>query len=276
MWSKNLAIICGETTRTKDWEVHLTCYDRKVALDSKQCNDTCRSDVMALHCTNTSDPYCGTYIYEPGGILDYRCSSTRGGRQSTVSFTHDGQLDAGFSTQTFEVTKDKTSPPSTSVTTTYSHTIPASSFPSSTSTSASLPSSSDQKNLGAIIGGAVGGFVAVSLVALAVFWTIRKSRNKKSRQSFQGDSLEHEGGKTGTQIDWRSSTTTAVGWPNSVSPQIGTGQPTSPSALSETSQGIMPMRPQMTHEMSGESVQSPPHELADSRIYELGSGTADR
>ncbi|CEF76532.1 unnamed protein product [Fusarium graminearum] len=195
----------------------------------------------------------------------------------TASFTFSGQINARLKTSPIYIGASESQDTAVSETATASSTTPYSSSPASTSSPSSRPSSSDQTNLGAIIGGAVGGFVAISLVALAIFWTIRKSRNKKGHQSMQVDPLDHSGGKTEAQTDWRSSTATALSWPTSASPQTGTGQPTSPSALSETSQGIMsPMRPQMTHEMSGESVQSPPYELADSRIYEIGSDSTDR
>ncbi|KAG8671069.1 hypothetical protein FPOAC1_004306 [Fusarium poae] len=171
---------------------------------------------------------------------------------------------------------DSESSPNLATSTHTSQTSPLS-LPSSTSPSSSPPSSSGSTNLGAIIGGAVGGFTAISLVALAIFWIMRQSRNKNNGKSIQDDGVEHNGGEPGTQVDWRSSTTTAFTWPSSASPQTGTGQPTSPSALSETSQGILtPMRPRMTHEMSGESVQPQAHELEHNRIYEMGSGSNER
>lgn len=225
--------------------------------------------------TNATAPYCITYAF-PSGVRYFDCSESPTDIL-TASFTFSGQINARLKTSPIYIGASESQDTAVSETATASSTTPYSSSPASTSSPSSRPSSSDQTNLGAIIGGAVGGFVAISLVALAIFWTIRKSRNKKGHQSMQVDPLDHSGGKTEAQTDWRSSTATALSWPTSASPQTGTGQPTSPSALSETSQGIMsPMRPQMTHEMSGESVQSPPYELADSRIYEIGSDSTDR
>ncbi|QPC69480.1 hypothetical protein HYE68_000232 [Fusarium pseudograminearum] len=275
MWVTSRAIICGEEGDANNWKRYNRCHDSSYALDPSRCANTCVKNKFNLLCTNATAPYCVTYAF-PSGVSYFECSESST-ELLTASFTFSGQINARLKTSTIYIGPSDSQDTASTETPTVSSTAPYSSSPTSTSSSSSPPSSSNQINLGAIIGGAVGGFVAISLVALAIFWTIRKSRNEKGRQSMQVDPLDHSGGKTEAQIDWRSSTATALSWPTSASPQTGTGQPTSPSALSETSQGIMsPMRPQMTHEMSGESVQSPPHELADSRIYELGSGSTDR
>ncbi|CEI60378.1 unnamed protein product [Fusarium venenatum] len=277
MWMKAIGIICGKFDESDDWVVHQQCYDLEMATDPSFCDEACAADTLALHCTNASIPFCATYIFSPDGITDFRCLSTRPTRQLTASFTYIGQNDAKFITTALRPDQSYSETSPTLATPTHSSPTSSLSLPSSTSPSTSPPSSSGSTNLGAIIGGAIGGFTALSLVALATIWIMRQSRNKKNRQSMQGDFVEHDDGKPGTQVDWRSSTMTAVSWPNSALPHTGTGQPTSPSALSETSQGILtPMRPQMTHEMSGESVQPERHELGDSGIYEMGNGSNER
>ncbi|WXC44750.1 hypothetical protein QX201_004486 [Fusarium graminearum] len=275
MWITSRAIFCGEEGDANNRKLYNRCHDSSYALDPSRCDDTCLKNKFNLLCTNATAPYCITYAF-PSGVSYFDCSESPTDLL-TASFTFSGQINARLKTSTIYIGTSESQDTAVSETATASSTTPYSSSPASTSSPSSRPSSSDQTNLGAIIGGAVGGFVAISLVALAIFWTIRKSRNEKGHQSMQVDPLDHSGGKTEAQTDWRSSTATALSWPTSASPQTGTGQPTSPSALSETSQGIMsPMRPQMTHEMSGESVQSPPYELADSRIYEIGSDSTDR
>jgi hypothetical protein len=284
MWGDS-GFICGDINDEARWDIRNACYDQEAATNPKSCDDTCVSNKFRLHCTNESAPYCATYLFSPISNSYFVCTSTSLTRILTASLTFVKQLNRQFDTTTLTSTFTTTISGDTSdtqlpppITTTSSPSItPTSSLSSSTAPSTSPSPSSGQNNLGPIIGGAVGGFVAISLVALAVFWLVRQPRNTKARQSVHGHPSEHDTGKTEAQTDWRSSTATALSWPNSASLQTGTGLPTSPSALSETSQGMVsPMRQQLTHEMSGESVPRQAHELGDSRIYEMGSGPTAR
>jgi hypothetical protein len=72
------------------------------------------------------------------------------------------------------------------------------------------------------------------------------------------------------QSDWRSSTMTALSSPHSTSPQAWVDHPVSPSAQSDTSQGILPhMGQHLAYEMSGESVPPREQERRESRVYEM-------
>ncbi|KAG8671067.1 hypothetical protein FPOAC2_04387 [Fusarium poae] len=273
MWSPSLGVLCGDLAND-NFDIHVRCLDREMVLDQNICNDTCVDNPVYLLCSHKSAPYCGTYAF-PNGIQDFRCSSTPATRVSSVYFTYMGQENARFATTTYggeSVSETST----TESTTSSSSTIPPSS--SSSSSSSSNPPPSSQNNLGAIIGGAVGGFVALSLVIFGIVWFVRQSR-KKSRHSIPVNQMEQDPlsdpntGKTGptspAQSDWRDSTMTALSSPNSASPQAWMNQPVSPSAQSDTSQGMLPtMGQHLAYEMSGESAQ-PPHEMGDNRVYEM-------
>ncbi|EKJ70349.1 hypothetical protein FPSE_09566 [Fusarium pseudograminearum CS3096] len=240
---------------------------------------------LYLLCTNESAPYCGTYEF-PQGIEDYRCSSTPATRVSTASFTYIGQENANFVTTTLNVAESVSQSSSTESESTASNssTIPSStSPPSDTSPSKSPPSS--KSNLGAIIGGAVGGFAALSLVLFGIAWFLRQSR-KKNRQSIQVNPMEQDplsdpnigkpDPRSPVPSDWRGSTVTALSSPYSASPQVWMNHPMSPSAQSDMSQAMSPtLGEHLAYEMSGESAQ-PPHEMGDTRVYEMAGDNDHR
>ncbi|RGP67335.1 hypothetical protein FSPOR_6095 [Fusarium sporotrichioides] len=271
MWSSSLGILCGDLSTGKLPDIHLTCLDRDLALNTDLCNDICTSDSAYVLCTHKSAPYCATYAF-PHGIQDYRCSSTTASRVSSVFFTYIGQVDASFATTTIDlgasgsVTSASKTTASTSSTKPPSPTIPPNS------------SHSSQSNLGAIIGGAVGGFVAIALLIFGIVWFVRQSRKKRRHLTLVNPMEQNplsgpNAGKTGPASpdlsNWRDSTITAMSSPNSASPQTWMNHPVSPSAQSDTSQGIMPtMGQHLTHEMSGESAQ-PPYEMEDTRVCEM-------
>lgn len=232
--------------------------------------------------TEESAPYCATYLY-PDAIKDYRCSSTPATRVSSVDFTYRGQENAAFVTTLMplsgpRISSTKSTESSSSIDSSAS--ISASSFPST-----DLPSS--KNNLGAIIGGAIGGFAALSLVIIAIFWFVRQSRQKQHPPPTQVSQMEQAplsdsmGGKpvptSPVHSEWRGSMMTAFSSPHSASPQAWLHPPVSPSAQSDMSQGILPpMGNNLTHEMSGESVQPTPQEMGNSRVYEMAGDSSDR
>ncbi|CZS79823.1 unnamed protein product [Fusarium graminearum] len=285
MWAASVGIVCGDIDNDKSWDVHIHCLDREMALNPSLCNDTCVGNPLYLLCTNESAPYCGTYEF-PQGIEDYRCSSTPATRVSTASFTYIGQENANFVTTTLNVPESvsqSSSTESASVASS-SSTIPSSTSPPS-NTSPPKPPPSSQNNLGAIIGGAVGGFAALSLVLFGIAWFVRQSR-KKNRQSIPVNPMEQDplsdpnigkpDPRSPVPSDWRDSTMTALSSPNSASPQIWMNQPMSPSAQSDMSQGMSPTLGQhLAYEMSGESAQ-PPHEMGDTRLYEMAGDNHHR
>ncbi|KAF4335345.1 hypothetical protein FBEOM_10805 [Fusarium beomiforme] len=237
--------------------------------------------------TQESAAYCRTYAY-PDGIQDYRCVPTPETRVSSVSFTYKGQKNAGLVTATY------TNAPSEIVSTefVYSTTSSSPSTSSLPSSAPAPPSPSHNNNIAAIVGGAIGGFVALSLIFLAIFWFIRRSKEDGSPPAeklhspsqaapmVQTDltgtpSFNLNAGNLGSgssaQSEWRSSMMTfpcSAG--NSTSPQGWMNQPGSPGTQSATSQGIPQAVP---YEMSGDSIQTESHGVIGdptrSRVYEM-------
>ncbi|KAH7109181.1 hypothetical protein B0J13DRAFT_600656 [Dactylonectria estremocensis] len=247
MWVGSLGIICGVLEDSKNWEVHVRCVERKVALNTSLCNDTCASNIFYLRCTDVSAAYCRTYAY-PEGIQDYRCAPTPVARAQSVSFTYDGQIDAKFLTSTFTV-----------INSLISSTEPV----SSTVPPPASPPPPNHVNVGAIVGAVIGGCVAVSLMALTIFWFVRRRKTRPVQQvtpSMLVDPMEQvpptgtgpNDGKPGLNShvpsEWRDSMMTMLGsGSNPASPQHWMVQPVSPGGQSVASQGV----PQSeTHEMS--------------------------
>lgn len=206
-------------------------------------------------------------------------------RVSSVSFTYDGQNNADLITTTYTRTNSHIS----STEPVFS-TIPPPPPPSR------LPPP-NHHNVGAIIGGAIGGFVALSLIAFAIFWFVRRRKKDDTPPVQQLPSpmqvapmepapstgaapIDPNAGKTGpnspVQSEWRGSMMTV---PSSVSnpasPQGWMNQPVSPSVQSAASQGVPQPIPQqhVAHEMSGDSVRPQVYEMSGDpvqpQVYEM-------
>lgn len=138
------------------------------------------------------------YSYEDG-VKDYRCATASLSRAQEVSFTYDGQRGRRFTTLT--VAGDAAETPTSSSTSTSS-----TEEPEESETETETPTESDDitttitidpgrvtsekpvetedgksdgPNIGAIVGGSIGGFVALSLIVLGAVWLLR--RNKKNQ-----------------------------------------------------------------------------------------------
>ncbi|RKK81492.1 hypothetical protein BFJ68_g17626 [Fusarium oxysporum] len=181
--------------------------------------------------TEDSAAYCRTYAY-PDGIQDYRCVPTPETRVSSVSFTYDAQNNAGLVTATYSNSDSRI----VSTELVSSATSPSSSLaPQPSSKSLSAPPLSNH-NIGASIGGAIGGFVALSLVAFAIFWFVRRSKKDDTspvprlrlptqvapmeQAQLTGTApIDPNAGKTGpdspVQPEWRSQSTSSAGIPAS-------------------------------------------------------------
>ncbi|KAM6522683.1 hypothetical protein FALCPG4_012310 [Fusarium falciforme] len=186
-------IMCGSVA-------HVTCYNREQALNTELCNDVCQSNSFYLLCTERSSAYCAVYSYEDG-VKDYRCATASLSRAQGVSFTYDGQRGRSFTTLTVAGDAVETPTPSSTSTTTTEE-------PEESETETETPTESDDitttitvdpgratsagpveiehgksdgPNIGAIVGGSIGGFVALSLIVLGAIWLLR--RNKKNQTS---------------------------------------------------------------------------------------------
>ncbi|KAK2666376.1 hypothetical protein RAB80_018033 [Fusarium oxysporum f. sp. vasinfectum] len=295
MWMSSIALICGGLKEFDKWEYHLKCYEREATLNTDICNDICVSG-HTLRCTEDSAAYCRTYAY-PDGIHDYRCVPTPETRVSSVSFTYGAQKNAGLVTATYS----NSDPRIVSTELVDSATLPSSSFaPQPSSQSPSAPPLSNH-NIGAIIGGAIGGFVALSLVALAIFWFVRRSKKDDTspiprlrlptqvapmeQAQLTGTApIDPNAGKTGpdspVQSEWRSPTTTI---PSSASdpalPQGWVNQQGSPMVQSTASQGVpQPVPQHIAYEMSGDPAQPQTQEIVGHptrpRVYEMVGDSA--
>ncbi|KAH6885173.1 hypothetical protein B0T10DRAFT_539611 [Thelonectria olida] len=268
MWVSALGIICGVLEDSKNWEIYLRCLDRDAALNTNLCNDTCESNTFFLRCTEETAAYCRTYAYSQG-IQDYRCAPTPINRVQSVYFTYNGQNDAQFLTATYtDINSDMSSIEPVS------STIPP----------PPPPSPPNHVNIGAIIGGAIGGFVAVSLIAFTIFLFIRSRKTTPVQQVAPMEQAPPNGiasnaGKASpsspVQSEWRGSMMTVLGsGSNPSSPQAWMNQPVSPGGQSAASQGVpQPMFQPVTHERSGGPVQPQVYEMVGDythpRVYEL-------
>jgi predicted lipid-binding transport protein (Tim44 family) len=213
-------------------------------------------------------------------------------RASSVAFTYKDQKNAGLVTATY--TNSDSQIASTEFVS--STTSSSSSNASQPSSPPAPPSPPNRNNIGAIIGSAIGGFIALSLVFLAIFWFVRRSKEngtssaERLRSPSQVSPMEQTqltgtpsfnlivgkpGPNSSVQSGWRSSMMTSPSSAgNSASPQGWMNQPGSPGAQSTTSQGIPQFIPQaVPYEMSGDSVQTEAHGIHGdprrSRVYEM-------
>ncbi|KAH7187722.1 hypothetical protein DER44DRAFT_680270, partial [Fusarium oxysporum] len=163
-WVGEIGILCGPVLEDSDkWDYYLRCYERDQALDNGICNNICKF------------AHCLTYVY-PKGVKDYRCAPTRA--LQSVSFTVDTERPVQFITATVSL----------STATETSHTLTEIDIGPVTTT---VLESSHDSNLGAIIGGAVGGFAALLLIASTIFWFVRRSR-RDDHPGKAGPSKTHE------------------------------------------------------------------------------------
>ncbi|KAI7765614.1 hypothetical protein LZL87_014001 [Fusarium oxysporum] len=288
MWMKSIALICGPLNDYNKWEYHLMCYEREEALNTDICNDLCVSG-HTLRCTEESAAYCRTYDY-PDGVQDYRCVSTPETRASSVFFTYKNQKNAGLVTATYNNADSQavsTEFVSSTTSASSSNAAPSSSSPGPPSPS---PPSSSRNNIGAIIGAAIGGFVALSLVSLAIFRFVRRSKKDGAPQVAPMEQTQLNGTPpylnarkpdpgpgpgSSVQSEWRSSMITVpIFASNSASPQGWMNQSGSPGAQSSASQGISQLIPQsVPYEMSGDSLQTEGHSIirdpTRSQVYEM-------
>ncbi|RMJ02458.1 hypothetical protein BHE90_015170 [Fusarium euwallaceae] len=179
-------IMCGSMA-------HVTCYNREQALNTELCNDVCQSNSFYLLCTERSSAYCAVYSYEDG-VKDYRCATASLSKAQGVSFTYDGQR--GRELKTTTVAEDFGAP-TTSLTTeepeesetetetsTESEDITTTITVDPARTTSAAPVETDGKkdgpNIGAIVGGSIGGFVALSLIVLGAIWLFRRNKNNQT------------------------------------------------------------------------------------------------
>ncbi|KAL8286005.1 hypothetical protein RB597_002881 [Gaeumannomyces tritici] len=153
-----------------DQDMFLRCMDRVVALDTRSCDDTCRSNIQILKCTDTISPFCRTYLY-PDDVTGYTCHPNQLPTTRGVAFTWLDQPNRQLATVTVIAPAPRTSstPDSTSAT--------------SSADPTAKGGNSHNSNIPVIVGGLVGGLVVLILAAVAVFFIKKKYRAGKDTDS---------------------------------------------------------------------------------------------
>ncbi|KAF5009604.1 hypothetical protein FDECE_4209 [Fusarium decemcellulare] len=200
MWENdkyNLAF-CGE----EDFKT--SCIGQADAMDSDKCDDDCRRDPNIQFCTQDLRPYCFT-IYFPNGIMKYPCHTARGfssmnfpdGAENFGTSTLDVTIYAAETTEsaesTEESTEEATSTDKSSAKAKGSETD--SSGPTVTVVSAPEGDDSDDSdddngkhkgkktNIGAIVGGVLGGLAVIAIVGAIILLVRRRDKQKAQQQA---------------------------------------------------------------------------------------------
>ncbi|KAK0645243.1 hypothetical protein DIS24_g8084 [Lasiodiplodia hormozganensis] len=206
-----MAGCCAESYATCNW--YSTCYDSTQL--STACTDSaCRSDAMALRCTETASPRCARWTWPALGVADFACTyadddgdatPTAGPNNwTTIAVT---AVDTFFSEPTswsVNVTwapASALSAPRADVNSTTESSSSSTSGTEASSTSDSATTSTSTAgtggsgvSTGAIIGGVVGGVVGfVGLLAAAIMFCCLMRRRKQQQQGGQQEpSSAHE------------------------------------------------------------------------------------
>ncbi|KAF4969917.1 hypothetical protein FZEAL_10141 [Fusarium zealandicum] len=159
-----------------------TCVDYDNYFTSSKCNDGCKIDIYTLKCTQTSAQYCNTVSFD-GGIVDYWCNSLSISTAQKASTKYLGQTGKhSFS----ELALTSSSELSFAASVTGDAASDATSDPSATETNDTSDKDNEgsSTNVGAIVGGVVGGVGAIGLIGIAAFFLLRR-RSKKQPDPMQ-------------------------------------------------------------------------------------------
>ncbi|KAJ4229149.1 hypothetical protein NW759_003872 [Fusarium solani] len=178
-------------------EILTTCLDRIDATDTDICDDDCSWDDYILKCTESSSPYCAEWHF--GGITAWVCSDFR--TSETIYSTNDGQprefktvvfvdgtpsmtwVDAMFTPTTESTATDPSETFETTTTTTTEEL--------SETKTAPPPPPPPGLNVGAVVGGVVGGLAVISLTILGILYILRRNRRRDQSHSSLPESTAH-------------------------------------------------------------------------------------
>lgn len=124
-------------------------------------------------CTDTSYTYAGIMRTTYDGQPLSESWTTLNSEQASASF---GYVAAGQAPLSLL--------PTTSTSTTSTSSSSTTSSPSSPATSTTPPSPPEKAPLGAIVGGAVGGFAVLAALGAGVFFCLRRRKNRETTQSY--------------------------------------------------------------------------------------------
>ncbi|KAK2782103.1 hypothetical protein FQN52_009520 [Onygenales sp. PD_12] len=171
-------------------DVATTCYNGE-----DQCDEACSSDTAAMHCTDTTRPYCGTYFFGEGTRL-YGCRSTKSVSSQVQPLSAYFSSRYGSDYYTMSISSSDSVTISEGTATDLPRVTVTATPPSTTSTGPD-PNETDEpgddgddssggsgkgkgkKVSGGAIGGIVVGAVAgIALIAALIFWFLRKKNAK--------------------------------------------------------------------------------------------------
>ncbi|KAK6078003.1 hypothetical protein SCUP234_06377 [Seiridium cupressi] len=160
------------------------CRD-KVQVADGDCDNGCMNDIYTAKCTDSDLPYCGTILFS-NSITDYFCQSLSYSTAMDALTTYIGETDGrSYSEVVITLTSDgiTTKTSSNSGSTTKSGSITSSAAGSSSSSGSNSGGSGgggSSTNIGAIVGGVVGGVAVLALVAFGIWFMVRRSKKNKT------------------------------------------------------------------------------------------------
>jgi len=165
-----------------------TCYNSADIFVSSKCDQGCQQDSDAVICTNSASPFCYASTWPDISATIWGCAPSSVSARATVSFTFLGETD-GRSWSAYRYTPTSSGVDSSSTTngllTAQSSRI--SSISTVTTTNSALPvqtgggggGGGSKTNVGAIVGGVVGGLAVIGAFAIGIiFLLMRKRKNK--------------------------------------------------------------------------------------------------
>ncbi|KAK2590455.1 hypothetical protein QQS21_011856 [Conoideocrella luteorostrata] len=169
---------------TAGYNFRFGCIDYSSYYSSSACDHLCAENTQILKCTSSGMPYCNTIAF-PGSITDYWCNSVSYSTAQLAQTTWRGQTSRRVYSSLVQTSS--TSFDLSSVPTTVSIGAPtATSAETSPTTSQTSDNGGESKTpVGAIVGGVVGGVAAIGLGLLALFFFLRRKKNRTEEGKMQ-------------------------------------------------------------------------------------------
>jgi len=154
-----------------------SCFGlQQVAASS--CDHACQQNSNNLLCTGSASPSCYGYTWPDISATYWKCDTTSSSTKDSVVLTFNGETDDRtwlplYYTPSGAASTNPLIGAKTSLTTTSSTTTPT--------PTTSAASSSSKTNVGAIVGGTIGGLALVGFGVLGIiFFCLRSRRNKRA------------------------------------------------------------------------------------------------
>ncbi|KAF4980478.1 hypothetical protein FZEAL_3523 [Fusarium zealandicum] len=184
-------------------DIKTACYDQTDALDPDKCDDECRRNPNNQFCTQSTGAFCFT-IYFPSGIRKYPCHTASGfssmifpdGVENFATSTMGVAIYAAATTQSTASTEESTSSEDSSTESAATEgsttaggrpTVTVQSAPQGDEDNAGDTSNSpgrgggSKSNIGAIVGGVLGGIAVIAALVLIVLFIRRRDKKTGSQ-----------------------------------------------------------------------------------------------